>query len=179
MSRLEEEHLADDPQDVTAAFAGRDELLDLVGEQDQPHLVVVADGRKRQHRGNFCRQLAFGLRMGAKQSRAADVHHQHQRQFAFLDELLYERMVHPRRDVPIDGPDIISRLVLAHLVEVHPLALKDAMVLPGQRLAHQPVSPNLDLPDLFEDLAGNHGTGNSSKIFWMMISLVFSSASAS
>ena len=179
MARLEEQHLADDAQHVPAAFARRDELLDLVGEQDQPDLVVVADGGEGQHRGDLGRQLALGLRVRAEQARAADVHHQHQRQLAFLDELLDERMVHPRGDVPVDRADLVAGLVFAHLVEVHPLALEDAVVLAGQRLAHQPVGANLDLPDLLEDLAGNHGTGSSSKIFWMTISLVFSSASAS
>ena len=48
-----------------------------------------------------------------------------------------------------------------------------------QRLAYQPVGPNLNLPYLLEYLARDHGTGSSSKIFWMIISLVFSSASAS
>ncbi len=58
-----------------------------------------------------------------------------------------------------------SGLIFAHFVEVHPLALEDAMILACQRLAHQPGGPNLNLPDLLENLARDHGTGNSSKIF--------------
>src|ERR1039458_5343374 len=100
-------------------------------------------------------------------------------ELALLHELLDERMVHPRGDIPVNRADLIARLVLAHLVEVHPLTLKDAMVLAGQRLANEAVGPNLNLPDLLENLARDHGTGSSSNIFWMTISLVFSSASAS
>ena len=133
--RLEEQHLADDAQHVAAALARRDELLDLVGEQDQAHLVVVADGGEGEHRGDLGRQLALGLRARAEQARAAHVHHQHQRQLAFLDELLDERMVHPRGDVPVNRAHLVAGLVFAHLVEVHPLALEDAVVLAGERLA--------------------------------------------
>ena len=73
-------------------------------------------------------------------------------------------MIHPRRDVPIDGPDIISRLVFAHLVEIHPLALEDAVILARQRLAHEAVGANLNLPDLLEDLARNHSYGTGRLI---------------
>src|SRR6266568_2098583 len=58
---FEEQHFPDDPQDVTSAFAWRNEFLDFIGEQNQADLVVIADGRKRQHRGNLGGQLALGL----------------------------------------------------------------------------------------------------------------------
>ena len=67
-------------------------------------------------------------------------------------------MIHPRRHVPINGTDFVSRLILANLVEIHPLALEDAVILAGQRLAHQPVGANLDLADFFKDLARDHGS---------------------
>ena len=94
---------------------------------------------------------------GAEKPGAAHVHHQHEGQLAFLDELLDKRMVHPRRHVPIDGADFVARLVFAHLLEIHPLALEDAMVLAAQRLGHQPGGAQLDLPDFFENLARDHG----------------------
>ena len=155
--RLEKQNLADDAQHVAAAFARRNELLHLVGEQEQADLVVVADGGEGEHGGDLGGEFAFGLLARAEQAGAAHVHHQHQRQFAFLDELLDERMVHPRGDVPVNRAHVVAGLVFAHLVEVHALALEDAVVLARERLGHEPVRANLDLPDFFENLAGNHG----------------------
>src|ERR1035441_5403149 len=66
MTRLEEQHLAYDAQNVPAPFARRNELLNLVREEDQPHLVVVADGREGHHRRYLRGQLPFGLRVGTE-----------------------------------------------------------------------------------------------------------------
>jgi hypothetical protein len=100
-------------------------------------------------------------------------------QFAFLDELFDEGVIHPGGDIPVDGADIIAGLIFADLVKIHPLAFKDAMVMAGERLGDEAIGADFDLADSFEQFAGDHGTGSSSKIFWMIISLVFSSASAS
>src|SRR5262245_24247119 len=51
-------------------------------------------------------------------SRAADIHDEHQGELAFLHEFLYERMIHPGGDVPIDRAHFIARLIFAHLFEV-------------------------------------------------------------
>ena len=59
------------------------------------------------------------------------------REFAFLDELLDERMVHPRGDVPVNRAHVVAGLVFAHLVEVHALALEDGMVLARERFGHE------------------------------------------
>ena len=43
---LEIEQFADDKQDVFAALLGRDKLLNLVGEENDTHLIVVLDCRE-------------------------------------------------------------------------------------------------------------------------------------
>ena len=154
--RLKEQHFADDAQDVAAAFARRDEFLHLVGEQNQADLVVVADGGEGEHGGDLGGEFALGLVARAEQAGAAHVHDEHEREFAFLDELLDERMVHPRGDVPVNRAHVVAGLVFAHLVEVHALALEDGMVLARERFGHDAVRAQLDLPDFFENLAGNH-----------------------
>ena len=79
---LEEQHLANHAQDVAAAFARRDEFLDSVREQQQADLVVVADRREREHRGDLGGEFAFGLIARAEQARATDVHDEQEREFA-------------------------------------------------------------------------------------------------
>ena len=76
--RLEEQDLADYPQHVLPALARWNEFFDLVGEQNQPHLVVVANCGKRQHRRDFRSQFAFGLFTRSEEAGTADIYHQHQ-----------------------------------------------------------------------------------------------------
>jgi hypothetical protein len=120
----------------------------------KPHFVVVADGGEGQHGGEFGGQFAFGLVARAEEARTAQVHHQHERQFALLDKLLDKRMVHPRRHVPVNRTDFIARLVFAHLLEIHALTLENAVVLAAQSFRNQPRGAQLDLADFFENFAG-------------------------
>ncbi len=90
-------------------------------------------------------------------SPTAHVHDEHEREFALLDELLDERMIHPRSDVPVNTRHVVAGLVFAHLVEVHALALEDGMILARERFGHDAVGAQLDLPDFFENLAGIMG----------------------
>src|ERR1700760_2947757 len=88
-------------------------------------------------------------------------------------------MIHPRRDIPINGTHLVARLIFAHLLEIHSLPLENAVKLPSQRLAHETRGAQFNLAYFFEDFARDHGTGNSLKILLMTVSLFFSSASAS
>src|SRR4051794_29799172 len=75
--RLEKENLADDTKHVTAAFAGRDEFLDFVGEENQPDLVIVANGREGEDGSDFGGEFALRLFARAEQAGAADVDEKH------------------------------------------------------------------------------------------------------
>ena len=154
--RLEEQHFTDDAQDVAAAFARRNEFFHLVAEEDEANLVIVANGGEGEHGGDLGGEFALGLVARAEQAGAAHVHDEHEREFAFLDELLDERMIHPRRDVPVNRAHVVAGLVFAHLVEVHALALEDGMVLARERFGHDAVRAQLDLPDFFENFSRNH-----------------------
>src|SRR5471032_2860984 len=129
--RLEEQHLADDAQDVAAAFAWRDEFFHLVAEENETDLVVVADGGEGKHGGDLGGEFALGLAARAEQAGAAHVHDEHEREFAFLDKLLNERMIHPRGDVPVNRPHVVAGLIFAHLVEVHAWPLKTEWYWPA------------------------------------------------
>jgi hypothetical protein len=52
------------------------------------------------------------------------------------------RCIHPRRDVPVDVPDIVAGLVFAQRGEVDAGAVEEAPVL----ALKQPVEPADDLP---------------------------------
>ncbi len=159
---LKKQDFADDAQNVAAAFARRDEFLDFIAEQQEADLVVVADGGKGEHGCDLGGEFAFGLRARPKQAGAAHIHNEHERQLAFLDEFFDERMVHPRRDVPVNRAHVVTGLVFAHLIEVHALAFEDGMVLACERFGHDTVRANFNLADFFKDFAGNHG-GNSNQ----------------
>ncbi len=150
------EELPEDPQDVATALAGRHELLDPVGEDDEPDLVVVLDGAEGEEGADLHGQLPLHPLAGAEVSRGAHVNHQHHRQLPLLLEDLHEGGAAPGRDVPVDVADVVAVLVLADLGEAHAAPLEHRVVLAGEDLVDQAPRPDLDPTNLLQDLPGDH-----------------------
>ena len=144
-----EKNLTNDAQDVAEAFLRRDVFLDFVSEEDQSDFVVVPNGRECEDGCNLGGEFALGLLTRTEDSGAGKIDNQHHSELPLLDKLLDERVVHARRNIPINRADFIAGLVLANFIEVHSLALENAMVLTRQRFIHKPKTAQLDLPNLF------------------------------
>ena len=56
--------------------------------------------------------------------------------------------------IPVDGPRVITGLVLADLIEGHPPSLKDGMVVSGHLLTDKAPSDDLDASDFSEQFSG-------------------------
>src|SRR5690606_12243859 len=150
---LEDEYVADQAQHVPPPLLGRDEVLDVVREDEQPDAIVVPDGRQREHGGDLRGQLGLEAAPRAELLRAREVHDEQDRELPLLDVLLDIRMAHPGRDVPIDGADVVALLVRPHLAELHPPAAEDREVSPAEQRVHPAASAQLDQPDLVQDFA--------------------------
>ena len=58
---FEEENIADHPKHVASPLGRRHEFLDRLGEEQQSHLVLIADGRKSDDRCQLGHQSPLGL----------------------------------------------------------------------------------------------------------------------
>jgi hypothetical protein len=97
----------------------------------------------------------------AARARIDEDHHGH---LTLLDVLLDVSDAGPRSDVPVDAPHFVARLVLPHLIKIHPAPLEYGVVLPCHEVLHQPHGPEFDLPDFLKPLAWNHGTSTVSRM---------------
>ena len=186
--RLGVEQLADHMEHVVTAAARRDELLQLVREEEQGDAVVIAHRRDRQERAHVRRELPLALPDGAEPRRGRHVHGEVHVQRTLLPVLLDVRDAHAGGDVPVDAADVVAGLVLAHLLEVETRPLEHAAVGAEQELVGEHARLDLDLADLPKDLFGDgscrrlrgraHGSGTLSSTRWMIVSAVISSASA-
>jgi len=149
-----EEDLADDPEYVRAAFARWHIRLDPVGEKEESYLVVVLGGGKGEDAGELGGQLPFRLGSGAKSTGSREVDEKHEGELAFLAVDFDKGPIHARGDVPVDGADLVARLVLADLLKVHSLAFENTMVSPRQGFGHHPVGTDLQSPHLPENIPG-------------------------
>ncbi len=144
---------------MATPFLGRHELLDPVREEQQANSVVVLDRRHCDHRRDLCRCLGLEAAPRTELCRTRQVDSEENRELTLLRVFLYEWMSHAGGDVPIDGAEVIARRVLAHLGELHPLALKDRLVFAAEQRVDQSARPQLDQLDLTQDLSRNSFSG--------------------
>ena len=152
--RLEIEEVAQHPEAVAAALAGREPDLGAVGEQDRPDPVPGADRREGEGR----RRLRCGVPLepapAPKGEGAGHVQKEQHGQLALLHELLDVERTGPGGDVPVHRADVVAGVVLAHLGKFHPLPLEGAEVSAGEPLGDQLPRRDLDAPDPPEQLFG-------------------------
>ena len=144
---FEGEQFPHQAQDVFAPFARRDEQLNPVGEDEQAHFVVVGGGGEGEYGRNLRRHFPLKPVHRAKIFRRAHVHHEHHRQFPLFHVPLDVRRAGASGYVPVNGTNLIAGLVRPYLVKLHPLPLKDRMVLPGKRIIHHPPRPQFNAAD--------------------------------
>jgi len=92
----------------------------------------------------------------AERGAAAEVHGQEHRQLPLLDIPLDERPSHPRRHVPVDAADVVSRLVFAYFLEGDTRAFENAVVLAAQEVFHGPSGTDMKTAQAHQQLAGEH-----------------------
>src|SRR5438552_14322423 len=94
--------------------------------------VVVADRAESEQTRNFGGQLTLRLRGAAEISRRANIDNQHHGQLALFGKFLYERAAEARRHIPIDRTNFVARLILAHVLKIHPPSLENTVVIAGE-----------------------------------------------
>src|SRR5205085_931605 len=153
--RFEIQDLANDAQRMRPALFRRNEKLDTIAEEEEPDLVVVSNRAEGEETGDFRRQLPFRLRDAAEISGRAHVHDQDHRQLTFLREFFDKGGAEPRGHVPIDGTNLITRLIFAHFIEVHPATLEDAVVIAREDCLHETLGLDFERADFLKNLRGS------------------------
>ena len=153
---LEIQQFTYDVEDVLAAFLGRDKLLDMIREEDDPDLVVVLNGAEGQRGGNLSDHVPFSLHGAAEIQTTTDVHQKHHRQLAFLLENLDIRFVEAGRDIPFNVAYVVAVLVLSHLAEGHATPFERRVVLSRKDIAGEPSGFDFYLPDTLKNLRCFH-----------------------
>ena len=135
-----------DIQYMLAPLLGRNILLNLVGEEDNANLVVVLYGTERQCGCNLSHHVALSLTLSAKVERTAHIDEQHHCEFALLLKHLDVWAVESCRDIPVDVPDVVAKLIFAHLAKRHSPSLEGRVVLSGKDIRAQSSRLYLYLP---------------------------------
>ncbi len=163
---------------VAASLPGRHHAAEAIAEEGGADAIVRVRRGEGEHRGHLGRKLRPGAPPAANLGRGALVHQQEDREFALLVMPAQVGDAEPRRDAPVDGADVVARLVLAHVLELDAAAAEGAGVVAGREVAHQPARREFESPHLFGDLVRDHGTAICPRIRSTIWSVVTLSASA-
>jgi hypothetical protein len=158
------EQIADDPERLPPPLPRRHVLLDPVGRKHGAHPVVVPRRRQREHRADLGGEVALGAAHAAEAGGGAQIGHEEHRQLPLFEVALHVGGAQPRGDVPVDGPDVVARLILPHLGELDPAAPERAPVLAGHDVPHEVAGHDLQPPNLTRGFLRTHGTGTASRI---------------
>lgn len=150
MFGLEGEDFADDVQDVHLPFSGRDEIFNLVGEDDEADLVVVFNGGEGEEATELGGDLVFGFSGRAVGAGAGHIDEKEEGLFALFDEAFDEGLSGTCGYIPVDGADFVAGLVFADFVELHAAPFEYALVFAAKQFVDHPLAGDLDLTNLFE-----------------------------
>ena len=103
------------------------------------------EGQDRRYLG---RKLTLTFLDATKITRGADIEDNHHGHLALLGELLDVGLPGARRNIPVNGTDLVSGRVGANLFEVHAASLEDTLVLTREGGLHQSARAQLKSADL-------------------------------
>ena len=112
--------------------AGAELELDSIAQEHQPDSVAILDRRRGQKRGSLGRSICLGGAFRAKSHAGGNIDDQPQAEGALLDEPAHKRTPLTSRHVPVEVPDVISRLVGPQLGESQPDPRTCAMIGAGE-----------------------------------------------
>ena len=127
------------------AAAWRNVALHAVGKEEHADAIGILDGRKREDSRQLRRDVALAPVDGTEGHGAGDVDDHQHREIALLDELLHVREPGAGRDVPIDGADVVARLIFTDLRELDPTTMECGVVIAGEPGTDQARADNLQL----------------------------------
>jgi hypothetical protein len=119
---------------VGATFFWWDVLLDVVGEDELADLVVVARGDECEDCGEFGRDLSLELLARTECLGGGAIDGDDDGELSFFLVSLDEGLAGARGDIPVDGADVVARLVLADLGELDALSLEGGVVLAAEQI---------------------------------------------
>jgi hypothetical protein len=154
--RLEEQHFSDQAQHMAYPFARWNKTLDTVREVHEANAIVIADGAKSHHCGQLGGNLPLLLAAAAEGLTRASIDGHDDSQLALLHEALHEGVAHARGDVPVNGANVVPRLVFANLLECDAGAFENTAVFPSQKVLDRATRSQLESADLTKQIGGEH-----------------------
>src|SRR6185436_12721761 len=90
-------------------------------------------------------EIPLGAQGGAEVARRTHIDHQEDGELPLLTKPFHIGDAESRRDVPVDGANVVSRHVLSHFGELDPASAEHARVVAGGEAPDQTASRDLQL----------------------------------